>query len=363
MIKKLTVPLIFALILTLLVSTVAFAADATPLIRIQLAYGAIVALDENSFTVQSPTDGGAEFTFFVDQNTAFRAIKDQAAADFSDLELGGKVAVRGQVGDDDQITARFVLLLPDDFSPAGRFSVRTCGQVSKINLDAGTFSVGRLNGESATFVVGEKTRFVGGVKDLSDLRISQSVVVTGKVDQDGSNLAVVILTHKDNTPRPFAGTIAGVSPAAGTFQLTTRQGIAITFAVDENTQFISPNKDIQSLAAVQPDMVAIVVASSQNDGVNLVTRIAVGERDDFPKFEIKVRGQITALDANSLTVQTGRGETLVFQTTEETKFRGRADIQSQGDLEIGMHIFIGGRELDTGELFAQWIVLGVVSNP
>ncbi|MEN8173880.1 MAG: DUF5666 domain-containing protein, partial [Chloroflexota bacterium] len=355
MIKKLTVPIVFALVLALLVSTAAFAADDPPPLKHLHVYGQITALGENSFTVQPVKEGSEEITFMVDPDTHYRDLKT-GPADFDQLDVGGKAAVRGQVGGDQQIRAQFVLLLPDDFSPGDRFDRRARGQVSEINLNANTFSLLTMNGRTFPFTVGAETRFIGRADGLTDLRISQPVIAAGRPDGDGPALATAVITRPGPRPKPFAGTVTDVDPSAGTFLLNTRRGDQLTFAVDENTQFISPEDEIQSLADMQVDMVAVLGALPPEDGVHLVTRIAIGEKGDLPKFELKVRGRITALGDHSLTVQTVAGRTILFQTSDETRLRGRAGIQSLDDLEIGMGVFIGGRELDTGALFAQWVV-------
>ena len=173
----------------------------------------------------------------------------------------------------------------------------------------------------------------------------------------------MIYTPANSNPKRYAGTIDEVILTAGTFVLTTRQGSELTFAVNENTQFTSPNNEILNLSDMKAGMVAIVIAIAKDDGNTVATRIIVGEKTDFPNFAIKVGGKISALDEDSLTIHTRRDVILVIQITDETKFRGRSDIKALDDLEIGMKLFVAGQELEAGKLFAQWIIVGNTANP
>ncbi len=261
--------------------------------------------------------------------------------------------------------ARRVLLLPDGFLPGQRFSLRVRGHVVAIDLDANTFSLQTRNGKRLTITVMDRTRFIGHVTDLNDFQSGQSVVVVGRAIEDAPAQAAVIYTSVSSNPKRYAGTIDEVILTAGTFVLSTRQGSELTFAVNENTQFASPYNEIQNLSDMKAGMVAIVIAIAKDDGNSnyVATRITVGEKTDFPNFGIKVGGKISALDEDSLTIHTRRDVILILHITDETKFRGRSDIKTLDDLEIGMNIFIAGQELDTGKLFAQWVIVGKTKNP
>jgi len=364
MTKKITISVVFAFALTLLVSVVAFAAQDPPPIMYQRVYGEVVAVQENSFAVQSMKESG-EITVYVDQQTKFYASKNEGDVDFNDVQLGEKVVVGWQVNDFGQMMARRVLLLTDGFLPGQRFNLRVRGHVVAIDLDANTFSLQARNGERLTITVIDRTRFIGHITDLNDFQMGQSVVVVGRAIEDAPAQAAVIYTPASSNPKRYAGTIDQVILTARTFVLSTRQGSELTFAVNENTQFTSPNNEILDLSDMKAGMVAIVIAIPKDDGTsnNVATRIMVGEKTDFPNFAIKVGGKISALDEDSLTIHTRRDVILVIQITDKTKFRGRSDIKTLDDLEIGMNIFIAGQELETGKLFAQWVIVGKRANP
>jgi hypothetical protein len=306
---------------------------------------------------------GGEIIVYVDEGTKFYASKNGGEVDFNDLQLGEKVVVLWQVNDLEKVMAQRVLLLPDGFLPGQRFSLRVRGHVIAIDLDANTFLLQARNGDSMTTTVMDRTRFIGPVTGLNDFQIGLSVIVVGRAVEDSPGQAAVIYTPASSNPKRYAGTIDEVILAAGRFELSTRQGSELTFAVNENTQFTSPNNEILSLIDMKAGMVAIVVAIAKDDGSTVATRIIVGEKTDFHDFAIKVGGKISALDEDSLTILTRRDGILDIQITDDTKFRDRSDIKVLDDLEIGMNIFIAGQEIEAGKIFAQWIIVGKTANP
>ncbi|MBE9525243.1 MAG: hypothetical protein IMY76_09090 [Chloroflexi bacterium] len=362
MMKKITIPVVSALILALIVCSVAFAGDDPPPKKNQFVYGEVVVIDKISFTVQSFRES-RDVTYGVNEETIFHESKFGGMISFLDLTIGAKVAVHGQSNDVGQMIGQRVLLLPDEFNPMVLFSLRVRGQIDSIDPDTKNFSLRLRNGKSVIFTLIEKTRFIGQDRNLSDLQIGQNVIVVGKLRDDAPALAAVIVTHVRNTPKRYAGVITDVKPFSEIFILSTQQGDEMTFIVSEKTKFTSPNNEIQSLSDMQTGMLAIVLTVTENDGIATATHIGIGNKDDIPKFEIKAVGQISALGADFLTIQTRRDEMLVFQITSETKFRGRSGPDSLDDLEMGMNIFIGGQELEAGELLAQWIIIGKEATP
>ncbi|MBS1249764.1 MAG: hypothetical protein MAG431_01348 [Chloroflexi bacterium] len=269
--KKITLSLIITLVLTLLVSGIAFAddGDTGPEHRGgRRAYGEVVSVEEEAFTVQNPK--GEEVTFSVDENTRFRAPNEEEVT-FADLEIGQKVAV---IAGKDSL-AKLVLLLPDDFEPGGRFGVRKRGEITAVDVDAGTFSLQTQNGEELTFTVDENTRYKGQLSSLDEMQVGWSAGVAAKEQEDGTLLATLVLAGERPEIVKARGEVTSVDAEAGTFTLTTQDGQTLTFTVGDNTRY---KGQLESLDEMQVGWSAGVAAKEQEDGNLLAVFVIAGDR-------------------------------------------------------------------------------------
>ncbi len=196
--KKITLSIIVALVLTLLVSGIAFANEENPNSehkRGRRAYGEVVSVGDETFTVQNPK--GDEITFSIDANTNFRSPGEDEVT-FADLEVGKKVAVAA--GEDS--VAKLVILLPDDFQPGDRFNVRKRGEITSVDVDAGTFSLQTPNGEELTFTVGENTIYKGQLESLDEMQVGWEAGVAAKEQEDGTLLVALVIAGNRSAQRP-----------------------------------------------------------------------------------------------------------------------------------------------------------------
>jgi hypothetical protein len=146
------------------------------------------------------------------------------------------------------------------------------------------------------------------------------------------------------------GRITTVDPSASSFGLQGRDGQAYTFFVTGDTIYRSRDGSIQSLADLEPDMVAIVVAIRNDQGQLEV--LGMGAAVIEPKPEPKrFFGTVTAVSMTSatLTLETRDGESITFQTTDRTNYRSRdGSIQGLGDIELDMLALVVAVEVDGG---------------
>ncbi len=365
MTKKIAIPLIVALLVSLLVSGVALAADDDPnapsAFGGRISYGEVTEITADNFTVQ--TWRGGAFTYQVDENTRFRSSEIEEPG-FGDMQVGYKVLVIARPDSDGLLTARIVALLPGDFDPSQWFGVRARGDVTAVDLAASTFTLHTPAGEDKTFTVVEHTRFIGQAASLEDLLVGWVAGVAAKEQDDGTLLASVLITAEQPRRVRHAGTVTGVDVAASTLALNTRQGEDLTFVVDDDTRFHSRNGEIEGLADLQPDMIAIVFAQPQSDGTLLAIRVAAGSPDDLPNFDVKSGGQVAAIGADSFTIQPHDGDEVTFLVSEETNFRSPGgSVHSLEDLEVGMVALVGGDDLGDGEYLAKLVIAGQAPSP
>ncbi len=351
--KKWMSAFVLSLLITALAVGAALAGESQPGKGRQRVYGEITAVAADGFTLVDLA--GESLTFTVGPETVFRSREGELPG-LDGLEPGTKVFVVADGG-----AAALVVALPEDFDPAQWRQVR--GEVAAVDVAAGSFSLLKGNGETLTLLVDESTRFAGGLSGLEDLEVGVAVGVAAHVGEDGQWVARLVASNPQRRQAgPQTGTISAVIPAAGTFTLVTRQGEEITFAVDENTRYKSRDGSISGLTDLQVDMVAVVIARPQGDDLALATVVAAGDREDLPEFDVRARGEVTAVADASLTLSTADGEELTFLVNEETRFFSSGGaVQSLDDLSVGATVVVGAVETGEGGLLAKAIAVKTAS--
>ncbi len=168
-------------------------------------------------------------------------------------------------------------------------------------------------------------------------------------------LPAAVFAQEEAPERPegrmrAAGEITGVVPGQGTFTILTRKGDEIEFQTNENTKFRSPNGSVEDIHDLKKGMKAFVAAARQDDGTLIALMVAAGnmkDRPNRPELDVKVGGEVTAVGASSLTIQTRNGESISFSANDSTHFKG---IGALDELEIGMKAAVGANETDDGLL-------------
>jgi hypothetical protein len=272
--KKIWIPLAALLVVSLLAGAwavgEAFAQDGIGeggfLHHLKIArrgLGRVISVSEERFVVQRMN--GEEFTLLVTDETRFR---DREGADlsFADLEVGRWVVVVPQRSDGDEILARLVVLLPEDFDPAQFLGAR--GLVTSVDLAAKRFSLETRAGENLLFEVDETTRFTGEAQDLGDLESGMRAFVIGREQGDGSLLARVVgAATADQLPK-FDARVLGriISVEHNSFVIKARNGSEYNVQTNGSTDFRSRIPGVAGLEDLQPGMVVAVGCKELGNG-------------------------------------------------------------------------------------------------
>ena len=277
MFKKAVFSNLIVLILAALLAPAAYAQETALVERPALpkhagrGLGQVTAIAANSFTIETIRRGSA--TLLVTEQTVFRTREGEAS--FADLEVGDWVSglySRTPEG----LVALKVLILPEDFDPAEFQRHILRGEVWSVDLPGSSFTLHTLAGEEATLLVDENTAFRSPgdlVTGLADLQPHMRVTVYA--DRDDSGAATARLVVVSLRPTRHAGEIQAVDPVAGVFKLLRRDGQLLTFSVDENTRFHSPDGSVGGIEDLQAGMQALVGAISLPDGDLLARSVGV----------------------------------------------------------------------------------------
>ena len=348
--KKLVFPFALALLASLLLSSVVFAqTPQRPRNSGRRGVGQVTAIGSNQFT--ATTRNGRIYQVLVDETTRFRN-SDQTEASFADLAVDQWVIiitapVGGELsGGQPQFTARLVMLLPKEIDPSQRFGIRARGVITATDPAASTFNLRDLNGQILTLAVDENTHFIGQANGLSDLQPGMTVAAAAKEANPGYPQAVLVAARFPLANH--AGKIIGVNLENGSFDLETVRNGTLTFVVNDQTHFRSPEQSVQSLEELQPGMVATV--SACQDGTQLIALlVAAADRSDLPEYDQRDAGRVVTTDGNSFTVEKQSGEQITFSVTSETRFRSLGiRVQTLNDLRVGMRVFVGSNEASGG---------------
>lgn len=360
--KKLFVPFVLAILASLIFSSAALAQEAQPLQRPhggRRGVGQVIDVGDSQFTVESSE--GLERVLLVDEKTRFREVDGEERL-FDDLETGQWVAGIVGYNDDHELVARLVIFLPDDFDLSQRLGRRAGGRITGVNVSESSFTLFTRSGEDLVFQVNENTHYRGAVEGLSDLQ-GGMVAAVGAIEQDDGTLLAVVLMARFPLVK-HAGTVTSVDVSANTFGLNTRSGDDLTFSVDENTRFHSRDGSVQGLDDLQLDMVALVSAKKEANGSFKAVVVGAGTAEQLPKFDFRTTGKVITKDKNSFTVETRNGDQYKFKVTDETHFRSRGDwLEDLDDLEIGMRVMVGAKELGNGQYHAQLVLAGRSPQP
>ena len=122
---------------------------------------------------------------------------DKEETTFDALQVGNWVggAAEREEGSD-SITAKVVVILPEDFEPGERDGKPMGGMVTQVNNGQNEFTVINRQDESVTIQVDENTRYLSGLTELKDLEKDMLVLVLTVEQEDGTILAKAIGTRR-----------------------------------------------------------------------------------------------------------------------------------------------------------------------
>jgi hypothetical protein len=273
MFKKVSIPLILAIVASLILNSSAFAQGGQPPRGGRRGIGKIISLQGDQISIQPRQ--GEPHVIRVDDKTQYRTSDGQVIS-FGALQVGQWVAGILRFDDQGQLVARLVVTLPDDYDPTERLGRRAGGRVTGVDVQGGTFTLHTLSGEDLTFRVAEGTLFAGGVQSFADLQAGMQAAVGAIRQSDGSLLALVVLAR---SPLHWhAGRILSVDVAAGQFTLQSRRGEVLLFHVDGDTRFHSRGAEVDGLEDLREGMRLWVGADVLEQGGYLARQVLVGRQ-------------------------------------------------------------------------------------
>jgi hypothetical protein len=249
---------------------------------------------------------------------------------------------------------------PTDTEDPGRLA-RLGGEVIAVSDDGFTLKPLRRPNQRVTVVVTDDTRYrFPGVEDpsLADIEVGMFALVGGTWDDNDETFVArgVGAASRDQIRRhAIRGEVTGVDLAAGTLTVDAGEDEWTVHTTDD-TRYRVPEVENPTLADVQVGA-RVVVAGRRDEGddyAGTARLIAV-----VPKDLVKGRGRVTAIEGNTLTIETWRGDYTVV-TDEDTRYRAR-DIEepSLADIQVGDVILVVGFEQEEGVILARGIgILG-----
>jgi hypothetical protein len=315
--------------------------------------GQVLSVSQDQFVVRK--QNGQEYTLLVTDETRFRDLAGDELS-FADLQVDQWVVVVPLRGAGQELAARLVVILPDDFDPTQFMGAR--GLITSVDLAASQFGMQNRAGAELLFHVDGETRFAGEVVELADLQPEMQAMVSGLRLDDGELLAQVVWARTPGEQvdrRRYAGRVSQVDLQVSAFSLTTRRGgEELNFLVDENTRFQGRQGSVQGLEDLEVEMVALVFARPNADGSLLALVVAAGSGDQLPKFEGRALGRVVSVELDILVIDVRGGRQIHVQVNDDTHFRSRVEgVQSLEDLQPGMIVAVGGKELGEGEFQYQ----------
>ncbi len=240
---------------------------------------------------------------------------------------------------------------------------RGLGRVTAIG--ASEFTVETRRGTTHTVLVDERTTFEardGTPQDFSDLEVGMWVAGSYERLSDGQLVARRVILLGDELPRldvRAAGEVTAVDAAGGRFGLHTREGKDLTFVVDADTVFRSPDGSVSGLGDLQPGMVAAVGARDE-DGALVAIVVVAGNRPERPPRQ-RAGGEITSVHpgAGRFSLHTREGADLTFSVSERTRYFSRdGSVNDIHDLHQGMRAVVVFVEREDGTLEALAVGAG-----
>jgi len=301
--------------------------------------GEIVEIGGDQVTIEK-RDGG-KYTYLVNDHTRFRHPQVETP-DFSTLSIGDRVLILGKF-DEEELIARLIVTLPEDFHPRRWFNLRLRGEIMDLDLDGKTITVLNRSGEEIVILVDEQTKFFGQASQITDLDIGWKVAIAGREQEDGSNLSRIISAVEYERRIRRIGIVSKIDSVSGEIRITTQNSEEMSFLVSDKTEFHSREGMFKTISDIEPDMVVVVTAVHDGEGVYSANHLFLGFPEDLPNYDLKKVGHILQVETNTFMLEDRNGEIVTFQVDEETEYRSRGmDVQGIEDLEDGMILIVGG---------------------
>ena len=277
-------------------ASVVFAATPEELPDIMRLKGEVGSVGDQFFTLL--TDDGRNLTINVVERTRFRSRNGEVTT-LGDLEPGMTALVAAVDTEDNGIVALVVAA----GTPGGDIRdriFRTTGEITGVVPGQETFTVQSNEGESITFVTGERTRFRsrdGSVTGIHDLKRGMLTMVGAIKMEDGTNQALVVLAGnpEDRPERPNVVSASGkiISLGGNSLTIETRSGEQKSFSVDGSTKYKSRDGSVNGFGDLDVGMNAIVVGRDLGNGELLAVVVGAGKAPaEMPEQMNDVRREV-----------------------------------------------------------------------
>ena len=340
MIKKVILPLLAAVLITVSFNGKAFAAeDDQP--EIINAKGEVIEVDHAAGKFRLKTREGELLSLFTDENTHYRG----KVENLDDLQVGWKAGVRARVDENGKNWA--VLVIAGD----GSEIIKARGEVTQVDPTAGKFRIKNPEGNIMTFFVDENTSYTGQITGLEELQVGWQAGVAAKEAEEDKLLAIAVVAGDAPELVKAKGSVTSVNASAGKFEIETSDGRTLNFIVDEKTRY---QGQLSSLEGMQVGWYAGVAAKEGDNGKFTAVMVIAGIRPE----QVRAKGIIKVVNpgAGKFQLEKPDGTVLTIFVDENTHYRGQ--VESFQDLEKGMRAGTVSLEQADGTLLARLVIAG-----
>jgi len=342
--------LLTTLALTLFLGAATTASAAVPKTRGGLLRGKVTAVAGESLTLQTRW---GEVRLLTDEGTAFDLPGIENAA-LDDLAVGDFVVVRVVRDEDGAALARHVTLIPN-----GSLEDETLRGIVT-TVDGETFEL-RIRRDKVTVVTDENTLFrIPKVEDATadDVKEKMPVIVLGQYEAEDEQAfhakAVAFIPGKILRRHVVRGELTAIEGDTLAIVAPGRDADEGTrVRTTDETRFRVPGIEDATLADLKVGDHIVALGGKDESGDFVAKIVAVVLRR--PR-RIVVRGEVTAVDEGSFTLDTPhRGEVTVI-ITDETRFRIPGDDDpGLDDIVVGDRVGVIGHKDREGNLVARGV--------
>ena len=344
MFKKIVLSLMAALLITVSISSTAFAAEEDPQGLVK-ARGEVIDVNLSAGKFQLEKHDGTVMTFLVDENTRFRGRVES----LEDLQVGWKAGVAAREGKGEGEGGKLLAVLVIAGEPQELTKVR--GEITRVDPGAGTYQLQIPDGTLMNFLVNEKTRYGGQINSLDDLQVGWKAGVVAKETSEGNLMTLALIAGDAPELVKAKGVVTAVDVGAGQFEIKKSDGTTARYFVDEKTRY---QGQLSSLEDMQVGWQAAVAAKVDEDGNLTAVLVIAGTRPEI----IRARGTVSAVavGAGKFKLTKPDGTVLTIFVDENTRFRGQATNLSE--MENGWRAGVVAVEQADGKLLARVVLSG-----
>lgn len=304
--------------------------------------GEVTAVGDSSLTISTPDN--QTITVNVSAETRIRLTETRSEGNLADIAVGNFVGVRGPKNDDGSIAARLILVLPENPRNLDRVRGRvTAVDSDGLRLDTPNGEVKVLTSETTHIRIGQQPG------NLSDINVDDPVLALGNKQGEGELVAqyLLVVTGQQVRQHTLRGEVIDIDPSAGTLSVQgggQKEGVW-TVQTNENTKYRIPGVDNPSLADIKVgNQVLVIGRKADGENTGIAWHIAV--IPEQYKDSMVLGGEVTAVNGNSFTLNSLRGEFTV-QTNADTQYRTRGDKEvSLADVTVGSKVLVAGKMVD-----------------